>query len=107
MQLDNVNCGSYVMFYMKCKGQEKSCMYESFNANIFRSEITDELLSFSENMDDMCFVCLNTTLPNTNLKCIKWDRWIRSRCLKQSIRVSDKKYEEISVISYDNTCIFC
>lgn len=108
METDSVNCGPYIMQYMHCLGS-KMQMPTLFDPAQYRIELANDLLSSSEKMQEVCLVCINTSLPQSRerITCMKCSRWVHGRCLIQRRSIDEVRVEEFSVISPEKICLFC
>lgn len=107
VQLDDVNCGVFVIYYFNCLAEGIS-MNEDFDPNEYRFSIAESLLSLSKPMENICLMCIRheERKADSIKTCQICKRWSDEKCVMRKVKKGDI-YVEVPVISSQNICVLC
>ena len=87
MQTDGYNCAIFVMFYMNALATKLPLTRNnSFNPNVHRSIIAQNLVRYSKDIKMMCLYCENESSnedSNTYQTCKSCKRWAHLHCINR------------------------
>lgn len=93
IQVDSYNCGVFVISYLeKFITNKKYDKGFSFNAEIYRNKLTEDILQKSDNLNNLCLKCCKKGVNNNFKKyvyCCKCKRWYHEHCYQSTFRPED------------------